>query len=52
MKFAITEIKLALAKLVMNFEFIDAIGHPELEVKEFGVRAPKNGINVLIRKRV
>lgn len=52
MKFAILEIKIALVKILMNFEISVGPSTPEnLEITEGIVRRPLNGINVCIRKR-
>nr|UOU03274.1 cytochrome P450 3045C1 [Brachionus rubens] len=53
MKFALAELKIALCKLLLNFEFLppnDFTG--ELEMIEIVVRRPKNGVKVILRKRV
>lgn len=49
MKFALIEIKLALAKMLMDFEVVDA--KSELEIIEGVGRTPKNTIDVILRKR-
>nr|QEV83794.1 cytochrome P450 [Brachionus rotundiformis] len=52
MKFALLELKIALCKLLLNFEFLPAEGFPvELEVRETIVRRPKNGLKILLKKR-
>nr|AHL88987.1 cytochrome p450 3045C4 [Brachionus koreanus] len=52
MKFALIELKIALVKLIMNFEILPSKNYPEiLELEEGVVRYIKNGEKVLIRKR-
>jgi hypothetical protein len=53
MKFALIEMKLALVKLLLNFEILPTPGGSEkLEFIEGIVRGPKNGVNVILKKRV
>lgn len=55
MKFAILEIKIALVKIIMNFEILPAIKNAmpqDLEFTEgFITRKPKNGVFVCFKKR-
>nr|AHL88986.1 cytochrome p450 3045C3 [Brachionus koreanus] len=53
MKFALIELKIALVKLIMNFEFLPKAYHKlnDIELIEGAVRSPKNGITVLLKKR-
>ncbi len=51
MKFAIIELKIALTKLVLNFEFHLQDENSTIEIREGVVRQPKNGINVILKKR-
>ena len=52
MKFALIELKIALVKLLLNFEI-----HPtkstgdKIELIEGVIRSPKNGINIHLKKR-
>nr|QEV83809.1 cytochrome P450 [Brachionus rotundiformis] len=53
MKFALIELKIALCKLIVNFEFLESLDKThKLEYEEGVVRFPKNGIKVLLKKRV
>ena len=52
MKFAQTELKIALVKLVKTFEFSGSANTPKrLEFIEGTVRAPIDGVRVLLKKR-
>ncbi len=52
MKFALIELKMALVKLLLNYEIRPDGELPTcLEFKEAVVRVPKNEINVVFRKR-
>nr|QVK45585.1 cytochrome P450 [Brachionus paranguensis] len=50
MKFALIELKIALVKLIMNFEFLSI--KREIEFEEGSFRFPKNGVTLLLRKRI
>ncbi|RNA00434.1 cytochrome p450 -like protein [Brachionus plicatilis] len=50
MKFALIELKIALVKLIMNFEFLPI--NKEIEFEEGSFRFPKNGVTLLLRKRI
>nr|UOU03267.1 cytochrome P450 3045C6-1 [Brachionus rubens] len=50
MKFAIKELKIALVKLIQNFEFQKSDCF-DLEFEEGTVRSPKNGVKVILKKR-
>nr|UOU03262.1 cytochrome P450 3045C9 [Brachionus rubens] len=53
MKFALIELKIALVKLILNFEFLPLKDQKnEIELEEGAVRYPKNGVKVLLKKRV
>lgn len=52
MKFALLELKIALCKLLINFELLPSENFPtELEIIETIVRRPKNGLEILFKKR-
>jgi hypothetical protein len=52
MKFAMVEMKLALVKLLQRYEIHPSENTPlKLETVEGIVRAPKNGVNILFKKR-
>ncbi|CAF0718008.1 unnamed protein product [Brachionus calyciflorus] len=52
MKFALIELKIALIKLIINFEILPSVnGEKEIEFEEGVVRYPKNGVKVLLKKR-
>ena len=52
MKFALIELKMALVKLLLNYEIIADGELPQsIEFKEAVVRVPKHEINVLFKKR-
>ncbi|CAF1121404.1 unnamed protein product, partial [Brachionus calyciflorus] len=53
MKFAINELKIALAKLIINFEFLksDKHNYEKLEFEEGIVRTAANGVTVILKKR-
>jgi cytochrome P450 len=52
MKFALIELKIALVKLIMNFEILPSDNIPnELELIEGIIRKPKNGVVVRLKKR-
>lgn len=52
MKFALIEMKIALVKMLLKFEIIPGKNTPEkLDFVEGIVRQPKNGINVIFKKR-
>ncbi|RNA38412.1 cytochrome P450 3A29-like [Brachionus plicatilis] len=53
MKFALIELKIALVKLIMNFEFLPNSYHrlEEILIIEGAVRTPKNGVSVILKKR-
>ena len=52
MKFALIELKIALVKLIANFEFLPTDKSiSQFEIEEGAVRFPKNGVNVLLKKR-
>ena len=51
MKFALIEMKLALVKLLLNFEILPS-NDSKMEYLDGIVRTPKNGVNVILRKRV
>nr|ATW72306.1 cytochrome p450 CYP3045C15 [Brachionus calyciflorus] len=53
MKFAINELKIALAKLLINFEFLksDKISYEKLEFEEGIVRTAVNGVTLNLKKR-
>jgi hypothetical protein len=51
MKFALIELKIALVKLVLNFELKLSEKNMKMEYKEGVVRAPKNGVNLILKKR-
>ncbi len=52
MKFALQELKLALVKLLTNYEIAAGPSTPkELEFTEGVVRVPKNGVRVIFKKR-
>ena len=52
MKFANFELKMALVKLISNFEILKSEATPDfLEFTEGGIRRPKNGVSVLLKKR-
>ncbi len=52
MKFALLELKIGLAKILNNFEIKPSDSFPEqLEFQEGIVRTPKDGVNVLFKKR-
>ncbi|RNA34346.1 cytochrome P450 3A29-like, partial [Brachionus plicatilis] len=52
MKFALIELKIALVKLIMNFEFLSLKSDiNDLELEEGVVRYIKNGSKVFIKKR-
>ena len=52
-KFALIELKIALVKLVLNFEFFpcEKNGSNKLEIEEGVVRYPKHGVKVLLKNR-
>ena len=54
MKFALIELKLGLVKMLLNFEILPPKGgfSEKLEIIEGIVRGPKNGVNVVLKKRV
>ncbi|RNA25033.1 cytochrome p450 -like protein, partial [Brachionus plicatilis] len=52
MKFALLELKIALCKLLINFELLPTESFPiELEIIETIVRRPKNGLKIFLKKR-
>jgi hypothetical protein len=52
MKFALIELKMALVKLLLNYEIKPTDNMPsELEFREGVVRTPKDGVNVVFKKR-
>ena len=52
MKFAFFEIKMALIKLLTNFEILPSPQTPDwLEFSEGIIRVPKNGVQVVLKKR-
>nr|UOU03263.1 cytochrome P450 3045C8 [Brachionus rubens] len=51
MKFAMIELKIALVKLILNFEILKSEKNFKMEIEEGLVRFPKNGVNVLLKKR-
>lgn len=52
MKFAILEVKIALVRILMNFEILAGPNTPkQLDFVEGVVRKPKDGVNVIIKKR-
>ena len=52
MKFALIELKIALVKLLLNFEINSCEQTPDvLPLKEAFVRRPKDGVYVYIKKR-
>ena len=51
MKFALIELKIALVKLILNFEVRLSEKCAEMEYNEGLVRAPKYGVSVLLKKR-
>nr|APA31882.1 cytochrome p450 06345 [Brachionus plicatilis] len=53
MKFALIELKIALIKLILNFEFIksDISMHNRLQFEEGIVRTAINGVTVILKKR-
>ena len=53
MKFALIELKIALVKLIMNFEFLPKSYFKlnDIELIEGAVRSPKNGICVILKNR-
>nr|ATW72304.1 cytochrome p450 CYP3045C13 [Brachionus calyciflorus] len=53
MKFALIELKIALVKLILNFEFspIELGSLKDIKLEEGAVRYPKNGVNVCLKKR-
>lgn len=52
MKFALLELKIALCKLLINFELLPSENFPtELEIIETIVRRPKNGLEISFKKR-
>ena len=53
MKFALLELKIALVDLLLNFDILPSKNTPKkLEFVEGTVRVPRNGINVILKKRV
>ena len=53
MKFALIELKIALVKLLKNFEVHPGPNTPnKLEYDEGSVRVPKDGINAIFKKRI
>ena len=52
MKFALVEMKLALVKLLLNFEVHPSKNMPtNIEIIEGIVRAPKDGIKIILKRR-
>jgi hypothetical protein len=52
MKFALMELKLALVKLILNYEILPGKNTPEtLEFTEGIIRTAKGGVSVLLKKR-
>jgi hypothetical protein len=52
MKFALIELKIGLVKLLLKFEILPGKNtSSKLEYSEGTVRVPKNGINVILKKR-
>ena len=52
MKFAYLEMKMALVKLLINFDVLRSPKTPDfLEYSEGIVRAPKGGLHVALKKR-
>jgi hypothetical protein len=53
MKFALLELKIALVRLLKNYEILPGPNTPDkLEFDEGSVRIPKNGVNAIFKKRV
>nr|UOU03265.1 cytochrome P450 3045C6-3 [Brachionus rubens] len=50
MKFAMKELRMALVKLLSNFEILQS-DETKLEISELTVRAPKNHVKVIFKKR-
>nr|QEV83808.1 cytochrome P450 [Brachionus rotundiformis] len=53
MKFALIELKIALCKLIVDFEFLPKSYHRlnDINLIEGAVRSPKNGVTILLNKR-
>ena len=54
MKFAYLEFKIALVRILMNFEILPSktmLENDKLEFVEGVVRKPKNGVNVCLKRR-
>jgi hypothetical protein len=52
MKFALIELKMALVKLLLNYEIKPTENMPnDLEFREGVVRIPKEGVHVIFKKR-
>ena len=52
MRFALIELKLAICKLIQNFEIKPNRYTPrKLEFIEYFLRVPKNGVNVTLERR-
>jgi cytochrome P450 len=52
MKFALVELKIALTKLVLNFEFELKDKDAKIEIQENTVRRPKGGMNIILKSRI
>lgn len=53
MKFALLELKIALVRLLKNYEILPGPNTPDkLEFDEGSVRIPKNGVNAIFKKRI
>ena len=51
MKFAFAELKIALVKIILNFEIRLSDKNAPIELRETEVRQLKNGVNVILKKR-
>jgi hypothetical protein len=51
MKFALLEAKVALVKILKNFE-IHSTQNTDLQYIEGVVRSPKNGVKIMLKKRI
>ena len=53
MKFALLEIKLALTRILLNFDILASPNTPDKLILEegFSVRRPKGGVNVIFKRR-
>jgi cytochrome P450 len=52
MKFALMELKMALVKLIVNYEILPSKNTPEsLKFRESPIRQAVNGVSVILKKR-